>query len=212
MHHSSTEFNDLISDSSAFAELMEYNCSPGSSVREWEDKRKFIAQVIPGNGTILDIGCAGGFFLRSLQEWTGFDLIPYGIDINEDFIRKAQELFPACADHFLRMDVRNIAEFPSFGFPDHYDFTYWNFPGNWDVRDAEWTSLIETTLLPMTKKRIIIGFYGSNAFPFDSKEWNDERERIKRRVENLRETGLAVSGTMFNPTQFNQAIAWIDRN
>ena len=187
--------------------MMEQNCSAGS-YKEWEDKRKFITKAINNNGTILDIGCASGFFLRSLQEWTDYELTPYGIDINGDFIEEAKKLFPQQKEHFMKMDVKDIANLSSLGLPSQYDFVYLSIPGN--IADTEWKALIKTIIIPMVNKRFIIGFYGSNKFPFESEEWGEEREQIKERVEEFKKADLGISGSKFNPTKFNQAIAWVD--
>ena len=65
--------------------------------------------------------------------------------------------------------------------------------------------------MPLAKKRLIIGFYGSNKFPFNTPEWQQERDYIQQGIDNLRKN-IEVSGSAFNPTKFNQAIAWIDVN
>jgi len=204
----SKEFQELISDPLRFEKMMEQNYSAGS-YEDWEHKRKFIAKAINDNGTILDIGCASGFFLRSMQEWAGYGLVPYGIDINGDFIEEAKRLFPQQEEHFVKLDVKDIVNLPSLGFPNRYDYVYLSVPG--DIADAKWRTLIKTTIIPMANKRFIIGFYGSNKFPFESEEWEKEREQIKERIEEFKKTDLGISGSVFNPTKFNQAIAWIDR-
>jgi len=206
----SEEFKKIIADPVSFEKMIsEYNCTSGD-YKEWEDKRRFIARAINDNGTILDIGCAGGFLLRSLQEWSEYELIPYGIDINGSAIEQSKRLFPAIKDHFLEMDLRNLAQLPSFGFPEQYDFIYLSTGDDVDILDSQWSDFIKTVILPMTQKRLILGFYGTNAFPFESQKWKEERERIEQILENLKKTGLSISGTEINPTQFNQAIAWID--
>jgi SAM-dependent methyltransferase len=203
------DFKELISDQKRFDEIMEKNCSSGSSYKEWEDKRKFIAEAINSDGTILDIGCAGGFFLKSLQEWSDHKLMPYGIDVEGDFIEEAKSLFSEQKDHFAKMDVKDIRELPSIGFPGQYDFVYLSLPGN--IADTEWRDLLKNVIMPMATKRLVIGFYGENRFPFDSDGWKKERERIKERVKEFEDADIGITGSAFNPTKFNQAIAWIDR-
>lgn len=204
----SKEFKNLIEDKDTFQKIMEFNGSPGNSYREWEEKRKFIARAINNNGTILDIGCAGGFFLKSLQEWSGFELVPYGIDIDEKLIKAAKELFQEYKDNFVKLSIEDIDKITSFSLPNRYDFVYVSVPGN--LQDKGWRSFIKNNIFPLANQRLIFGFYGSNAFPFDSDKWKKEREYIKNRIEYLKTTDFKISGTLFNPTKFNQGVAWID--
>jgi SAM-dependent methyltransferase len=206
----SQKFKELISNSAEFERVIAGSCSPNADYQTWEDKRKFIVQSFNSDGTILDIGCANGFFLDSIREWSQYDLIPYGIDIEEKFIIEAKELYPEYSTHFATLDVRNIKHLASFGMPEKYDFIFWNFLGKWNIFDQEWIDCANI-ILSMATRRLVIGFYGSNNFPYDSQEWHTERERIQTRAENFKKAGFDISGSALNPTRFNQVIAWIDQ-
>lgn len=41
---------------------------------DWEEGRRLIANAINNDGSILDIGCANGFLLRCLREWSSHKL------------------------------------------------------------------------------------------------------------------------------------------
>src|SRR4051794_20732491 len=105
---------------------MEGSCTPESGYGEWEAKRRFIAATIDHDGSVLDVGCANGFFLRSLQEWSGYSLVPYGIDIEEPLIVQAKNLFPEYKNNFCVLDVRSIKNIGQC-MPKRYDFIFWNF-------------------------------------------------------------------------------------
>ena len=56
------------------------------SYEDWVRLRSPIADCITAPGTFLDIGCANGFLLECLLEWTtekGVAIEPYGLDYSE---------------------------------------------------------------------------------------------------------------------------------
>lgn len=202
------EFKRLISPSS-FLSIIEKNCSSGL-YEDWEGKRKFITSSINISGSILDIGCAGGFFLRSLMEWSEYELIPYGIDIVPEYIKAAQELFPEYKDHFAILNLNKIDQLSSTTLPINYDFIYWSTSDRQDLTEPR---VIETIkkLLTMTTHRLILGFYGTNKYSLDTFEYEKERERIRKQVELFTTLGFEKIGFSYNPTKFNNAIVWIDK-
>jgi SAM-dependent methyltransferase len=203
-------FSDIVQDPTLFRDIMRYNCSGiETTYQEWQDKRQFVAKTINGNGTILDIGCAGGFFLKSLQEWSGFDLIPYGIDNEQEYLDQAKKLFPEYADHFVQLNAREITSLSDRGLPNKYDFVYCSV---FDLNREGNIEFIEKYMLPLAKKRLIIGFYAPNAHAFQSPEWKKERAWIQAGLDNLEKSNLNISGSEINPTQFNQGVAWVDSN
>ncbi len=58
------------------------------------------------NGNILDMGCSNGILLKKIYEET--HNIPYGIDINTNFIAHAKELLPQFSNNFICGDLINI--------------------------------------------------------------------------------------------------------
>ena len=52
----------------------------------WELLRRPIAEAIDRSGSFLDIGCANGYLLSCLMEWTeerGIAIDPHGLDMSE---------------------------------------------------------------------------------------------------------------------------------
>lgn len=208
MKNLAKEFKDFTDNPVLFKEVMKYNCAGVDSTYQiWKDKRKFIAETIQSDGTILDIGCAGGFFLKSLQEWSGYNLVPYGIDINGIYIKKAQTLFPEQQDHFVTLDVKNIEQLSACGLPHQYDFVYISI---FNLHKNDAINFIQKEILPLAKKRLIIGLYAANKFIFDTPEWKEEKKRIQQGIDNLRKSTIGISDSVFNPTKFNHAVAWVD--
>jgi hypothetical protein len=183
---------------------MQKNCS-GPLYKEWEAKRRFIADTIPGDGTILDVGCAGGLFLWSLMEWTGYNLDPYDVDIEPEFIVAAKALFANKTDHFAILAASEIGEISKTDLPRSYDYVYCSVlgPGP-NIEIAE-------QCLNLASKRVIFGFYGRNRPDASETEHNEEREELTRRVRSLEALSLPVAGHASNPTHFNQLVAWIDK-
>lgn len=132
----SKNFDHLISDKARVSKLLNGCCFYSSSFELWGHSRRFIASAIDKDGTILDIGCANGFLLRCLQEWSGHLLTPYGVDINEDFINSAKWLFPEHKDHFIKFDLRELPETSSFTLPRSYDFVYWTIWDDWTFKSS----------------------------------------------------------------------------
>jgi SAM-dependent methyltransferase len=191
------------------ATLTQGSFSPGASYEEWEAKRRFIAATIDRDGSILDIGCANGFFLRCLQEWSGHTLVPYGIDVESNLIAQAAALFPQHADHFSVLDVKDISGRGQHGLPARYDFVFWNFLGAWNINSPEWQTILRQ-VLSLAKKRVIIGFYGTNQYAPYSKEWYSERDRLLDLPLAFEKAGFVLSGSQLNPTNYNQVIVWSD--
>ncbi|MDB4984722.1 MAG: hypothetical protein JWM20_901 [Patescibacteria group bacterium] len=200
-----SDFKELSSNPELWNEVMEYNCSSGT-YEQWEGKRKFIAGAINGDGTILDIGCAGGMFLKSLQNWSQFELVPYGIDIDESYIEAAKNLFPECPDHFAVRGLADAGNLASAGLPERYDFVYVSV-----IYNVKWVEFIKNTLLPMAKKRLVLGFYAPNKFEFESEGWKQERAWLAEIIQSLKDAGLECSEPVFNPDRFNQSYVWIDK-
>ena len=87
-------FNDLLNDSPKISSLLEGCHFRNSTFEIWFKHRSFIADAIDQGGTFLDIGCANGFLLLCLKEWTKVNLIPYGIDSDLEHIKDCKVLFP----------------------------------------------------------------------------------------------------------------------
>jgi 2-polyprenyl-3-methyl-5-hydroxy-6-metoxy-1,4-benzoquinol methylase len=57
----------------------------GGDAARWERSRRLLLDAVPGDCTLLDIGCANGHLLESLVTWAaqdGITVAPYGVDIS----------------------------------------------------------------------------------------------------------------------------------
>jgi len=79
-----------------------------------------LCQQIHKDGKILDLGCGNGLMLKHLMQYSGYKLIPYGIEFLKDSIKQAKEiLHPQYKDNFI---VGNIIDY-SFG-KGPFDFIF----------------------------------------------------------------------------------------
>lgn len=73
----------------------------GGTIEDWERSRRPVADAIERDGTFLDVGCANGFLMESVQGWCaerGITVEPYGVDLGPELIRLAQRRLPQWAD------------------------------------------------------------------------------------------------------------------
>lgn len=204
----SKEFQKLINNPDKFADIMKYNES-SKQYHDWGLRRKFISKAINKDGTILDIGCAGGMMLWSLMEWSGHKLTPYGVDIVPKYINAAKKLIPSHSNNFALLDVRDIRVIRDRGLPGSYDFVFWNYLGPKYFVDPN----IETTIqnvINLANNRAIFAFYAPNNPRASLEEKRSEEEYLRKRVEDFK-SEQEIDGELYNPTIYNQAIVWIDK-
>lgn len=80
----------------------------GGDAKTWEASRGFIAQALHRSGTFLDVGCASGILMESVQRWgaqKNLTIEPYGLDIIPELVQLAQRRLPHWAN---RITVGNI--------------------------------------------------------------------------------------------------------
>lgn len=85
----------------------------------WIKCRKPIEKCIVSSGTFLDIGCANGYLLECLIEWTrvrGIKITPFGLDISEKLIDLSKQRLPKYKYNFY---VGNAFTWIS---PQKYDY------------------------------------------------------------------------------------------
>ena len=148
------------------------------SFDSWEKGRMPIALAIDKDGSILDIGCANGFLLRCLQEWSDKKLEPYGFDVNEASIVAAQGMFAdESPDHFvLSSDQERAAVFPKT-----FDFIFWNVWDNSDFDKEHVQGILSKALQSVDQGgRLIFGFY------------HPDQKENERRAQQLRNQGIEL--------------------
>ena len=90
----------------------------------WIQARGLIADAIDRAGTFLDIGCANGYLMESLAQWSpakGYRLEMYGLDISPELIAAARQRLPQWAD---RLFVGNAIDWEP---PSRFDFVRTSF-------------------------------------------------------------------------------------
>lgn len=164
----------------------------------WETHRKFISQAINKGGIILDIGCANGFLLKCLQNWSVYKLIPYGIDRDEKRIEQAKDLFPLYSDNFMVARVPNFTSLLEYKFPAQFDFIYWNVWDLWNFESQSDIKFLEILLKMVSNKgRLILGFYESD-------------KNKEKKIKKIKELGFKFSGMIKNYGG-KEIIIWIDK-
>lgn len=205
----SPQFESLILDEKRAKGLIEGSFCIGHNYVGWRTSRQFIADLVNKSGTIIDIGCANGFLLRSLQEWCDLELIPYGIDISELHIRQAKKLFAQSFDNtgnnlsgnFARASIEEAAWLAGHHLPSEYDFVYCSIA---HTR----TAYEEALKLVRPGGRLICGFYGRNEYAIGSRAQIEEKQLLLRRVARLKEQGCQFDGVVENPFGTGHIIAW----
>jgi len=81
----------------------------GGDAVTWEASRGFIAEAIHRSGTFLDVGCASGILMESVQRWgvaKSLSIEPYGLDIVPEFVELARSRLPHWADRIYLGNIR----------------------------------------------------------------------------------------------------------
>lgn len=192
----SSGFQNLVASPDRLKDLL-INCSFSGAFEAWERRKAFIAETIHKDGTFLDTGAGNGFLLKCLQEWSKHSITPYGIDISQEYIRKAKELFPGQQDNFTALNVNEVENISQY-LPDRYNFVY--FSSDWSGRKL---TEHDTGLINNLKNhvnpggRLILGFYGQG------KQSNLES------VHGFEKSGIEFNEVLENPMDTN-VVAWID--
>jgi hypothetical protein len=70
----------------------------------WREARELILDAIPGDGTLLDIGCATGHLIESLASWSlerGLRLMLFGLELNPKLAAMARVRLPTWSDRIF---------------------------------------------------------------------------------------------------------------
>ncbi len=164
------------------------SCVDGPSFETWRRARSFIASEIHRPGTVLDIGCANGFLLRCLQEWSDHALTPFGIDSSAGRARDIARFFPSQGDHFARLPAERLGEIDAQGLPGKYDFIYWAVWDNYAFDCQDRIDLL-THAYDSVKDdgRLILGFY------------DREPEIIENKIARIQDINLGHAVRVANP-------------
>ena len=146
------------------------SCVDGPSFETWRRARSFIASEIHRPGAVLDIGCANGFLLRCLQEWSEYPITPFGIDSSAGRAGDVARFFPSQRDHFARLPVERMGEIDAHGLPAKYDFIYWAVWDNYGFDRQDRVDLLQRAFESVKDDgRLILGFYDRDPETIDNK-------------------------------------------
>ncbi|MCX6022859.1 MAG: class I SAM-dependent methyltransferase [Chloroflexi bacterium] len=152
----------------------------GDEVR-WERTRRPIAAALHRDGDLLDIGCASGHLMETLQNWAALDgkrIEPYGLDISADLAELARRRLPQWAD---RIFTGNAMEWPP---PRRFDYVRTELVYVPERRQPELVErLLRSFLAP--GGRAILCSYGSSRRPIP---------RVEPIGDMLRSWGFTVTG------------------
>lgn len=164
------------------------SCVDGPSFETWRRARSFIASEIHRPGTVLDVGCANGFLLRCLQEWSDHALAPFGIDSSAGRARDVARFFPSQPDHFARLPAERLGEIDAHGLPGEYDFIYWAVWDNFAFDRQDRIDLLRRAYEKVKDDgRLILGFY------------DREPKTIENKIARIQELNLGHAVRVANP-------------
>jgi hypothetical protein len=102
------EHNRLLERAYLAASTAEGESGFGGTPEEWRARREPIIDAIDHDGSFLDMGCANGLLMESVQAWCaerGLDVQPYGLEIAPGLVARARERLPQWADRIWLGDA-----------------------------------------------------------------------------------------------------------
>jgi SAM-dependent methyltransferase len=192
----SAKFRKLVSDKEKCRKLINGSSFSGRQIETWEKARRFIGGFINKDGKILDIGCANGFFLLCLREWSGRKLQLFGIDKKKEAIEEAKKISGRRTKNFIEKDVFGISRLPVH-FPKRFEMVFWNVWENWEFKlPQEKKALREILRLVKPGGRCLMGFY-------------DGQAKSARQIRAIRKLGVRLVRAVKNPTGI-EILTWVD--
>lgn len=169
--------------------IIEQSHLVGANWESWEHHRKFLTDTIIKDSSVLDIGCANGFLLKSLQEWSEFEIDPYGIDSDKQLIEQSHVLFPGKQKHFAYAGIEDLAKIDKLGLPHRFDVILWNIWDDWIEQGVtpEIKHHIDTVLITTKNDgRLVIASYHDDISV--SHDFSQELKEAGYMVSELRNT------------------------
>ena len=164
----------------------------------WEASRGFIADAIHRSGTFLDVGCASGILMESVQRWGAakeFTIEPHGVEIIPEFVQLARRRLPRWAD---RIHGGNIRDWRPAG--DRFDFV-----------------LIRPEYAPVSRRADLVRHVVDHVLTADGRlivlVGNEETE-ARRAEATITSQGFRVDGRVEVPhpadSRLRRRLFWID--
>jgi SAM-dependent methyltransferase len=163
----------------------------------WEHARSLLVDAIDRDGTFLDIGCANGYLMESLERWCGARgrrIEPYGLDISPQLAALARHRLPEWAD---RIHVGNALDWSP---PMRFDIVR---TGLEYVPERRRNELVDRLLRDVVAPggRLVIGVY-------------DEDLREGSQEQAVADRGFPIAGRTerahFHDDQLVHRAFWID--
>lgn len=176
--------------------------SSGDEV-DWTYKRGLIVEAVDRRGSFLDVGCASGYLMETLERWCrerGHPIEPYGLDIAPALADLARQRLPHWAE---RIFVGNATDWTP---PRRFDFVR---TGLEYVPPRRQRSLVERLLEDVVAPsgRLIIGSYS---------EERDEARLGPSEEERVAQWGFVIAGRSERPhrqdTRLVYRVFWIDQH
>lgn len=167
-----------------------------SGAERWEESRRCIVDAIHRDGSFLDVGCANGLLLESLEGWLAQRSIriePCGVDFVPELVELARKRLP----HADRGNF-HFANVWDWGPPRQYDFVRTNLDY---VPEPHWTEWVmrQWDRLVAPGGRLILCWY------YSSRDAGQPQPSPRRVMEDL---GLTVTGTT---AALGTEVAWADK-
>ena len=77
----------------------------------WEGKRRVIACAFDRSGSWLDVGCANGLLMETLEAWvaeSGHRIEPYGLELSQRIAERARKRLPRWATRSLDRECDEV--------------------------------------------------------------------------------------------------------
>ena len=164
---------------------------------DWEVGRRLVMDAVDADGTFLDVGCASGYLMQSVQRWgrdRGLTVEPYGLDIAPELVELARSRLPEWAD---RIWVGNALHWRA---PEGQRFDVVR-TGLEYVPHHRYLDLVNHLLEEVVGRRLIIGVFTE-----------ETAERFTERV--LAEAEVPIAGrseTAHTDARVMRRLLWIDR-
>lgn len=163
----------------------------------WQRARGLIVDAFNKEGTFLDVGCANGYLMESIQRWSlekNYNIEPYGVDISPELAALARERLPHWAE---RIHAANALYWkPTVQF--NYVRTGLDYVPQRRHKDFI-QHLLNNAVLP--GGRLIIGTY------------NEEKE-LKLNEDHLKDLGFTINGRSersHSDARLAYKVIWMDR-
>ncbi len=113
--------NAFFSDHYLAADNPRAQSGHGGDEAQYRYTRMLVLEALHRRGTFLDVGCANGYLMESLDRWlsgTGIQIEFYGLDFSEGLLELARQRIPGWQERFFLGNALNWTP------PFRFDFVY----------------------------------------------------------------------------------------